>query len=138
MVRGSQILLEGLGSMMQDGLAGREEVVMTFTFLPYGLFLKFLHKPYMFPMQYSGLSRFHSPGLAKSPRIGSFGFLEPIAPDCFGFLDSCPVVAFGLQNHLGIKDCLGTVHLGVKDLSGTDYFGFFDGRSLFGFILAQQ
>ena len=56
MVRGSQILLEGLQSMMQDGLAGGKEVMMTLTLLPYSLFLKFLHKPYMFPMEYSVLS----------------------------------------------------------------------------------
>ena len=110
MVRGSQILLEGLWSMTQDGLAGRKEVMMTFTFLPYSLFLKFLHKPYMFPIEYSGLSRFHSCGLAKSLRIGSLSFLEPTAPNCFGFLDSHPVVSFGLQN------CFGAVCLGIEDL----------------------
>ena len=51
MVRGSQILLEGLWSMMQDGLTGRKKVMMTFTFLSYSLFLQFMHKPYMFPVE---------------------------------------------------------------------------------------
>ena len=89
---------------MQDGLAGRKEVVTTFTFLSYSLFLKFLHKPYLFPMEYSGLSQSHSHSLTKGLRICGFGFLELIAPNCFGFLDSHPIVAFRLQNHLGIKD----------------------------------
>ena len=33
-VGSSQILLEGLWNMMQGGLTGRKEVMMTFTFLP--------------------------------------------------------------------------------------------------------
>ena len=111
MVGGSQILLEGLQSMMQDGLAGRKEVMMTFTFLPYSLLLEFLYKPYVFPMEYSGLRRSHSHGLTKSFRIGNFRFFEPIAPNCFGFLDGHPIVALSLQN------CLDAVHLGIKDLS---------------------
>ena len=74
MVRGSQIPLEGMWSMMQDGLADRKEVVTTFTFLPYSLFLKFLQKPYVFPMEYSRLSQFHSHSLAKSLRIGILAF----------------------------------------------------------------
>ena len=111
MIGGSQILLEGLWSMTQDGLAGRKEVVMTFTFLSYSLLLKFLHKPYVFPMEYSGLRRSHSCSLTKSLRIGNFGFLEPIIPNCFGFLDGHPIVSLSLQNHLD------GVHLGIKDLS---------------------
>ena len=39
MVRGGQVLLEGLQSMMQDGLTGGKEVVPTFAFLPYGFVL---------------------------------------------------------------------------------------------------
>ena len=70
MVRGSQILLEGLQSMMQDGLTDRKKVVMTFNFLSYSLFLQFLHKPYMFPMECCRLRRPHSHGLAKGLRIG--------------------------------------------------------------------
>ena len=110
MVRGSQILLKGLWSMTEDSLAGRKEVMMTFTFLPYSLLLKFLHKPYVFPMDYSGLRRSHSCSLAKSLRIGNFGFFQLIAPNFFGFLDGHPIIALSLQN------CLGAVHLGIKDL----------------------
>ena len=110
MVGGSEILLEGLQSMMQDGLAGRKAVMMTFTILPYSLLLKFLDKPYVFPMEYSGLRRSHSHSLAKSLRIGNFRFFEPIASNCFDFLDSRPIVALSFQN------CLGAVHLGIKDL----------------------
>ena len=108
MVGGSQILLEGLWSMMQDGLAGRKEVMMIFTFLSYSLLLKLLHKSYGFPMGYSRLRRSHSCSLTMGIRIGNLGFLEPVAPYCFGFLDSHPIVAFSLQN------CLGAVHLGMK------------------------
>ena len=110
MVRGSQILLEGLCSIMQDGLAAGKKVVMTFTFLSYSLFLQFLHKPYMFLMECHRLRRPHGHGLAKSLRIGNLWLLEPIAPNHFGFLDGCPIVTLSLQN------CLGTVHLGIKDL----------------------
>ena len=71
MVRGSQILLEGLQSMMQDGLTGGKKVVMTFTFLSYSLFLQFLHKPYMLPMECCGLRRPHGVILAKGLGIGN-------------------------------------------------------------------
>ena len=71
MVRGSQILLEGLWSMTQDGLTGGKKVMMTFTFLSYSLFLQFLHKPYMFPMECRRLRRPHSCGLARGLRIGN-------------------------------------------------------------------
>ena len=71
MVRGSQILLEGLWSIMQDGLTGRKKVMMTFTFLSYSLFLQFLHKPYMFPMEFCRLRKPHGCSLAKGLRIGN-------------------------------------------------------------------
>ena len=71
MVKGSQILLEGLQSMTQDGLTGRKKVMMTFTFLSYSLFLQFLHKPYMFPMECRRLRRPHGHVFAKGLRVGN-------------------------------------------------------------------
>ena len=50
MERGSQIFLEVLQSTMQDGLTGGKKVMVTFTFLSYGLFPQFVHKLYMFPV----------------------------------------------------------------------------------------
>ena len=97
--------------MTQDGLTGGKKVVMTFTFLSYGLFLQFLHKPYMFTMECHGLRRPHGSVLTKGLGIGNLQLLESIAPNHFGLLDSCPIVILSLQNHLG------TVHLGIKDLS---------------------
>ena len=91
--------------MMQDGLTGRKKVVATFAFLSYSLFLQFLHKPYMFPMECCRLRRPHSCGLTKGLRIGNLQLLEPIAPNHFGFLDGQPIVTLSLQN------CLGAVHL---------------------------
>ena len=131
MVGGSQVLLEGLRSMMQDGLTGRKKVVMCFAFLPYSLFLQFLHKPYMFPMECCGLRRPHGSVLTKGLGIGNLQLLESIAPNHFGLLDGCPIAILSLQ------DCLGTVHLGIKDLLRMENFGCHVGRSLFGFVLAQ-
>ena len=111
MVRGSQIFLEGLQSMMQDGLTGGKKVVTTFTFLSYCLFLQFMHKLYMFPVESCGLRRPHGSVLTKDLQIGNLRLLEPIAPNCFGLLDGCPIVILSLQNDLG------AVHLGIKDLS---------------------
>ena len=51
--------------MMQDSLTGRKKVVMTFSFLSYSLFLQFVHKPYMFPVECCGLRRPHGGILAK-------------------------------------------------------------------------
>ena len=71
MIGGSQVLLEGLQSMMQDGLTGRKKVLMTLAFLSYGLFLQFLHKPYM--PQTEKTSRQHScqgPWNRQFPTLG--------------------------------------------------------------------
>ena len=57
--------------MMQDGLTGRKKVMTTFTFLSYGLFLQFLHKPYVFPMECHRLRRPHGGVLAKGLGIGN-------------------------------------------------------------------
>ena len=131
MVGGSQVLLEGLWSMMQDGLTGREKVVTIFAFLPYSLFLQFPHKPYMFPMECCGLRRPHGSILTKGLGIGNLRLLESVAPNHFGLLDGHPIAILSLQNHLG------AIHLGIKDSMQIENFGFLVGCSLFGFILAQ-
>ena len=82
MVGASQVLLEGLQSMMQDGLTGGEKVITTFAFLPYSLFLQFLHKPYMFPMECHGPRRPHDGILTKGLGIGNLRLLELVAPNC--------------------------------------------------------
>ena len=71
MVGGSQFLLKGLWSMVQDGLTGAKKVMTTFPFLPYSLFLQFLHKPYMFPMECHRLRRHHGSILTKGLGIGN-------------------------------------------------------------------
>ena len=111
MVGGSQVLLEGLQSMTQDGLTDRKEVMLTLAFLPYSLFFQFLHKLYMFPMECGRLRRPHGGILTKGLGIGNFCFLELIAPNCFGLLDGCPIAILSLQ------DCLGAIHPGVEDFS---------------------
>ena len=131
MVGGSQVLLEGLQSMMQDDLTGRKEVVMTLAFLPYSLFLQYLHKPYMFLMECSRPRRPQDGILTKDLGIGKLRLFESIAPNCFGLLDGHPVAILSLQDHLG------AVHLGIKDLSQMENFGSLIGCSLFGFVLAQ-
>ena len=103
--------------MMQDGLTGRKEVMMTFAFLPYSLFLQFLHKLFMFLMECSILRRPHDGVLTKALGIGNLHLLESISPNCFGLLDDCPIAILSLQ------DCLGAVHLGVKDLLQMENFG---------------
>ena len=92
--------------MMQDGLTSRKEVAMTLAFLPYSLFLQFLHKFYMFPMECSRPRRPHNSILTKGLGIGNLHLLESIAPNCFGLLDGCPIAILSLQNHLGIQDIL--------------------------------
>ena len=116
---------------MQDGLTSRKEVMTTLAFLPYSLFLQFLHKPYMFLMDCSRPRRPHNGILTKGLGIGNLHLLESIAPNHFGLLDGCPIAILSLQ------DCLGTVHLGVKDFSQMENFGSLIGCSLFSFILAQ-
>ena len=116
--------------MTQDGLTGKKEVMMTLAFLLYGLFLQFLHKLYMFPMECSGPRRPHDGILTKGLGIGNFCFLELIALSWFGLLDGHPIAI------LSLKDCLGTIHLGVKDPSWMENFGSLINCSLFGFILA--
>ena len=113
--------------MTQDGLTSGEKVMMTFAFLPYSLFLQFLHKPYMFPMECLGLRRPFTKGLG----IGNLQLLESVAPNHFGLLDSHPIAILSLQN------CLGAIHLGIKDSVQMEKFGFLIGCSLFGFVLVQ-
>ena len=57
--------------MGQDSLTGRKKVVMTFAFLPYSLFLQFLLKPYMFPMECCIPRRPHGSILTKGLGIGN-------------------------------------------------------------------
>ena len=117
--------------MTQDGLTGGEKVMMTFAFLPYSLFLQFLHKPYMFPMECCRPRRPHSGILTKGLGIGNLRLLESVALNHFGLLDSHPIAILCLQN------CLGAIHLVIKDHMQMENFGFLVGHSLFGFILAQ-
>ena len=130
MVGGSQVLLEGLRSMMQDGLTGGKEVMLTLAFLPYSLFFQFLHKFYMFPMECSRSRGPHSGILTKGLGIGNFHFLELFAPNHFGLSDSHPIAILSFQ------DCLGTIHPGVEDFLQTENFGSLVSHSLIGFILA--
>ena len=98
MVRGSQILLEGLWSMKQDGLMGGKKIVTTFAFLPYSLFLQFMHELYTFPVQCCRFKRPHSSVFTKGLGVGNLQLLESVAPNHFGFLNGCPIAILSLQN----------------------------------------
>ena len=117
--------------MKQDGLTRREKVMTTFAFLPYSLFLQFLHKPYMFPVECLGLRRPHSSILTKGLRIGNLQLLESVALNHFGLLNGHPIATLSLRN------CLGAIHLDIKYCVQMENFGFLIGCSLFGFIPAQ-
>ena len=108
MVGGSQVLLEGVQSMKQDGLTSGEKVMMTFAFLPYSLFLQFLHKPYMFPVECPGPRRPHGSVVTKGLGVCNLQLLEFVAPNHLGLLNGCPIATLSLQN------CLGAIHFEVK------------------------
>ena len=73
--------------MKQDSLTGREKVVTTFAFLPYSLFLQFLHEPYMFPVECLRSRRPHGSILTKGLGIGNLQLLESVALNHLGLLD---------------------------------------------------